>query len=373
MLSKQQFINKHKSKFQKLGLGTQQIDARYRSYVQGFKNSSNNARLPKGSVNSANSRISNSARTGIDMTYSTMAECSKKYLTVICNPWAPVAGVCVPDTITIPSYKVSFFTRGTFTVGVNGTGWVSMNPYVCWGDQPWLQLTTNLYVSPDVDNSEINTHYDSVTNNSSFTQSQFTAFGRLRRRLVAGGIKARYIGAELTRSGRMVEFREPINESVFATGTNQTFATLLGNRETVPMPVDRQYHYAIWRPAVPEDTAYMSIGNLAQACLLIAVEGAPPGSTFEYDATAHFEIVGSAVPSVSKSEADVIGHSAIASVIAQSGHQPTVTPEQNLVNMIKEVHKTAEESTSFIGNVGKAVETVSSIAETILPVVGALL
>jgi hypothetical protein len=335
MLSKQKFEDKHKVKFQNLTQA--QKDARYKSYVTSYKNANPRDGVKANRANNFKNDARNLGMAGgpSPLTYRTLSQCSKKYLAVLANPWLPISDACVPDNITIPSFKVNFFTRATFVVGTAGVGFVNMNPYICFGDNPWIDVTTATYAATDIVPDDSSPAYTTYLNNSPYTTADFQSpNGTLRRRVVAAGIKARYIGPELTRSGRVIEYRQLINDSVFIGGPI-SIGALMNNRETVSAGVDREWHYALWRPANSTDCFYETDDKLAEACLLIAVQGAPPGASYEFEAIAHFEIIGSRLPNTTKSESDPIGIGVVSSAIANTGSQPTTTPQNTLNTLVK--------------------------------------
>jgi len=239
--------------------------------------------------------------------------------------------------------------RGRFEVGAAGVGYISMNPYVCWGDTPMLTGTTANYTASIITQSVVNpgTMLTNFNNNSPYTIAQFNTFNNCRR-VVGAGLRARYIGPELTRSGRVIEYRHPINGSVFTIGTGQ-IADYLRNRETEPGPVDREWHYVVWRPALPADIAYRDASSAFAASLLFAVEGAPPGAAFEFDAMVHFEIVGELCPTTSASHSDVIGHSVVSGAMELGAHQPDLPPKENFLSMAKGISSIASKTVSFLG------------------------
>ena len=45
------------------------------------------------------------------------------------NPWDMDRPPCIPDLITLPSYKFGARARGTFQIGTAGVGFVAISPY----------------------------------------------------------------------------------------------------------------------------------------------------------------------------------------------------------------------------------------------------
>jgi hypothetical protein len=365
MLSKEQYLTKHKAKFDKSNLSKAERSKRYKDYQlsQTMRKGNNQKKVAKGSR----------AKPGA-LSYSTMSECAKLYVKALVDPWNVPGGACVPDAVTIPSYKVPFFVRGRFEVGTLGVGYVVMNPYVCFNGAPMCMGTTSLYNLSVIGNnpSSPGTMLTQYYNNSPYSNDLFAVSATGRRRVVGAGIKARYIGAELTRSGRIIEYRHPINDSVF-TGGAVAVQTLLANRETEPGPVDREFHYVVWKPSVPTDLAYLEYSPDIEApsgsCLLLAVEGAPPGAAFEFDAMAHFEIVGNFNPTTTASTSDFLGYSAIQGALGENAHQPDLPPEENMLSVARGIAKTAATTISFLGpmmGLPPGVTDVAAVANYLL-------
>jgi len=159
-----------------------------------------------------------------------------------------------------------------------------------------------------------------------------------------------------------VEYRSPDNSQIPSpTLVNR----LLANRETEPGPVDREWHYVMWKPAVPNDLTYIAAGTEADVgyCLLFLVQGAPVGAQFEFDFIAHFELIGDAVPVVTPSHTDPLGM-AVAQV-ALSSHQPDLSPEDNFKQVARSISSIAANTLSFVGTAMDTVETVSNVAGAI--------
>jgi len=335
MLSKAQYLEKHKQKFDSKNLSKTERSNRYRDY-----------QLSKGMRNEGVSRqaLPRGRKAGGQLSYSTMSECSKLYMKALCDPWGVRGSPCVPDSITLPSYKVSFFARGSLGIGASGAGFIVCCPYNGMaGDTPFGQVTTEVYSGTGFEPalSGVSNFYS----NSSYNATEFALTGGMRRRVVACGVRVRYVGPELTRGGRIIEYRHPTNYNAPA---GASAAVLLANRETEPVPVNREWHYAMWKPAIPDDLGYSASPSAVQGyCLLVLIVGAPPGVTFEYDVIAHFELIGDAVPNLTASHNDPLGMAVLSQGLA--AHQPDKAPADNFNAVAKSVGSVARTTLSFIG------------------------
>jgi hypothetical protein len=303
-----------------------------------------------------------------ELSYSTMSESTLAYAHALVDPWNCPIAPSLPDAITLPSYKFSSQCRTKFFVGTLGEGYVAVSPYTPWGDNAgyafaytsnatWNGLDPSVAVQVSLNQADLN------WGTSPFKFSQFLNYeegrgGSLQFRTVACGVAVRYIGSELTRSGRIVEYRQPTNASIY--NTSLPVQQMLLNRETEPGPVDREWHYAVWRPAVPTDLTYsQTAAEVPSICLIIVAEGAPPGAAFEVDAIAHFELVGSNLPSKTKSYHDPLGMAAISSALPS--HQPSGTPAENWRTFSAEMFDSAYNALSFVNAVGDTAAMVGAM------------
>lgn len=344
MLSKTQYLEKNKVKFDSKNLTKTERNKRYRDYSLSYSMTTGNtgAKVVKTSKRSDQ----------YELTFSKLSDCTKHYAVALADPFGVRPGVCIPDLITLPSYKVSFFVRATFATGVSGYGFVAFTPHtMAINDLPCVTRSTTSYDDQLYNLFPGGGKTSNTYSNSPFTAVQFSnassSNSYMRKRLVAAGVKVRYIGPELTRSGRVIEYRHPTNGNL----TQASEAQLLANRETTPVPVEREWHYVNYRPAVPEDLAYVdqnpigiSTGVYSE---IILVAGAPPGSLFEFEAITHFELVGVGVPELTTSHSDVLGMSAVQAALPNV--QASLPPQLGVKDIVKKIGQAAGQTLSFIG------------------------
>lgn len=302
-----------------------------------------------------------------ELSYSTMSESTTLYAYALVDPWDCPDGPSLPDAITLPSYKFSSRCRSKMYVGTAGSGFSAVSPYTPWGDDAGPAFVYNsaanwngnsLHLDVSVSLNQVSLAYGtSPFKFAQFSPEESNRGVGLQYRTVACGIAIRYIGPELTRSGRVIEYRQPTNASIY--GTPITVDQMLLNRETEPGPVDREWHYAVWRPAIPTDLTYGTYSGLPSVCLLVFVEGAPVGSAFEVDAIAHFECVGASLPNKTKSYHDPVGMAVISSALPS--HQPYGTPKENWKDFASEIFSTAKTALSYAPTVIEGITTLSSL------------
>jgi len=301
-----------------------------------------------------------------------LSQCSRDYATALIDPWSCKRAPCVPDTIVLPSYKFGSRMKGIFTVGSNGVGYVAVNAYAVSptpaGEvQQFSGLATNGAFAGDAyESSALGT--DAQYNDGFLTTARIGfQTGKVQWRLVGCGVKARYMGTEIARSGRVTAYRSTFNSNIAACSNSQT---LLQSREATASPADRKYHYVTYRPAVPDDVAY-SDQIINAMNLLIIVDGGQPGQSFEYDAQWWFETIGGQLPSLTMSHSDPVGMAAVVGALPTT--QPTNSPEAELSSFWNKVVSVAKEAFSFIAPViGGFVNNVGGL-ENVIPALGGML
>jgi len=358
MMSKAQFLEKHQQKFDKQGLSKAERSNRYRSYTLSFG-------MKTGGVVGRSKQAAEPYRERrvLNTSYSSFSQCTKDYANALIDPWTVTRPPCVPDNVTLPSFKFGARQRSTFVIGTLGVGYVFVNPYLPYKDVDVTGFfTSSTYASADIEGGGV-LGVVPFQNDSPFTKAEFGPLLN-QSRLVGCGLRARYTGTEISRSGQAISFRQPTNNDMFY-GGSVSESEILTFKETTTNPVDRQWHYAIYRPATPTDLAYSNPTALtANFCLLIAVFGGQPGQSYEFDYVSWFEVVGSNLPNLTRSHADPIGMAAVS--MAMPIVQPTRSPTNTLRGFLKEMASGVNMAMSFMpqlpGEAGAVQHAVGNAA-----------
>lgn len=237
------------------------------------------------------------------------SDCAKKYAESLANPFTGPPDACMPDAIPIPSRKMRVFVRSVFTTGALGFGFVVIrgsaanDVNVCRHSEATYTggviATSGLGVTP-------------LTNNSDYTSAEFGATqDLLKMRIVSLGLRVRYIGPELNRSGQMVLLEEPNHNSL----DGLSFGDLASYQSAKIVPVDRQWHSVLYSPKLLEEVEYTR-GHCPASCLdniVVAVQGVDPtlALSFEYQYYVNFEIIGVNARGKTPSHSDPSGFSAV--------------------------------------------------------------
>lgn len=327
-----------------------------------------------------------------------LGECCTKYAMALVDPWCLADSVGIPAEVSLPSYKCTIRCRGITTVGSDGCGYVVANPFSPINDGGTISpifapvhITTSAYSGIDY---KFSTTSYALANgvapqwcDSPFSLPQFQVNttnpgAALKARVVGAGIKIRYVGSEFQRAGRVIAYRSPMNLPIIAaavTGTPVvTQSELLRNKETSTVPVDRQTHCAIYRPAVPTDLSYgeaddmnIPLGNYPRRMvdgpsLLMFITGSTAGQTFEYDYVAHYELIGTNLPGFTITSPDPVGMAAIGA--ANSVAQPTTNVEENTKSFMSRINHHLSQATHVLEQVTPVVEHVKKVASGVATV-----
>lgn len=254
---------------------------------------------------------------------------------VITNPFGYFNNgveVCIPDLNSKPSYKVQTKVRGTFSVGTGGFGFVAVNPLYHCNDQFAISFTNNTFAGLLVAPGAVGTALQSNQ------QMPFPGANARFSRLVGAGLRIRYIGKELDRSGIQVGAIE--NSNLNTSLGNRTFGELASRPDnSSTTPVSRGWHTIAWRPADEEQrewhfdhtaTPYASI-TIDNVKMVFGVEGTT-GNRYEYEFINFVEFASSfnnLVPGVTASHSDTDGMSAISNFVGTLWNSE---PGQSLYN-----------------------------------------
>lgn len=306
MLTEKQYLAKHKTKFDSQKLSQAQRRARYRVYTR--QQSSQLQTTPRSRASLA--------------PMLKMSECAEAYAHALIDPFAAPDPPCIPDNISIPSYKSRSFAKGVFTAGIGGVAAISMDPWLFGTTQVSAYVTNTAYPSGSYVNPTVTpTGWTAITSTGIVTPTAVSN-NDVEGRLVAAGIRVRYIGPELNRAGLVVKYRDPGNLMIASHPTD----ALLLFQEASTSPVDRKWHYVMYRPARASDLYYTAtpLSGTPQPSLLVYVAGCTPGTSFEYEAVAHHEFTGRALPGITPSFVDPNGMAIVQSALG--ANMPTSSP-----------------------------------------------
>lgn len=272
----------------------------------------------------------------------TIGACGANYFHALYDPFTVQGEVCIPDLMATPSTKFRSISRGTFVIGTAGCGGVAFWPYrMCTRDVfasglnffPATVSTDALYAKDKTDLDITNAFKPVATVGQVFGGGLTSAYDTTQLgvgldqsvtqknvRMVAAGIRASYDGKEVDRSGQYVCWQNPVAKG-FAASTADSLDSYLAMNQAARLRVmDTGTAGFTYFPRINNDLQYPSIGmnydtdatsNLQPSNRLagaIFVVGAQPGTTFSFEAVAHFEGIGKGFPPTeTKCDTNAIG------------------------------------------------------------------
>lgn len=259
-----------------------------------------------------------------------LTKCARKMAAAAADPFSTMAlGACVPIFPARDSQKRHGNIRATFTTTTtNHFGWVAFAPTLaCDVDCCYTNGSTTTYdngikctgaLSTDVHShkmTDMGPGVASLLGGSLLTASSVTG------RIVASGLRVRYVGREDARSGSIIMFCDDQHSTV----ENLKHDNLQQLKYSVSFPVSREWtsinvipgtpdemNYAKLRPGIAndgdEEKRHVSFPLCENAVNTKGAQGAPimgcyvygcAAQTFEFEIITHAEYIGSGVRSVS--------------------------------------------------------------------------
>lgn len=367
------------------GLSQQEKDAKYQQYVNRKSNRQPVkvpkqikpvAQRPNRSANNGNALATTPKGGGLKLT--SISNCTLMYAKACYDPFdSNLDQVCIPDQICAPSYKYAATCQGIFEIGTTGSGWLIFNPWTMAvndngfggtsADYPIIATTsTNVNSGIDYNISDFTNGYVTGYNSNSFFQvAQFQAStGKSEPvlRLVAGAVEVFYVGQLLNQSGAVTVLQ---NDGLKPFANATTGTTIKNNpRSAICATAKDARCYVTYSPTSAEFLSYKSLdtyrasalGILDNNPLVIYVDGATPGITFQFRAISHFE---AQIPGMNAtpSESDPIGYPALQA--ARSNVKPTTNPDNDLRTVLQGTLRNIGTSISGLApGIGTAVGTI---------------
>jgi hypothetical protein len=334
--TKQQSINKPKF----AGLSNKEKEKRWAQYKM-----SQRANKMPGRTTSTRVRVRN------DALHLKMTPCAVDYAKALVTPFSLSTAACIPDLHAVPSKKVRVKTRGVFSTGVGGNGQLIMVPW-CTANDTTLIFGTDAAsnIGPLVAQAGAGITFFPATK-LPYKIQDFASFtvGGIRARLVGAGVRIRYIGPEISRSGQIVGFREPDNTSC----TSLSFDRIRSLATSKTFSNKRQWTYCSYRPVQPSEYEYSpfpcspesasktsSSFDLTQGFVISGTtdsSGNPGPAPFEFEAIQFIEYIGN-IDNITHTHVDVVGMSHVRNAL------PGKSVTDSMLHTAKEVAHNLESS-----------------------------
>lgn len=197
----------------------------------------------------------------------------------------------------------------------------------------------------------------------------FTDWGsgvdQLTSRVVACGLRVRYIGTELNRGGQMIALADPSHSNM----AGRTIVSLNGELETRKFPATREWVTVLYKPFFRDELDFVT--GTPHAFILGVVIQAPDASTpveYEFEMYAIHEYEGRKVRGKSPSHSDPVGFSAITSAaLTSTALNPTTerTPQRShnfFTDIFHSIENSATSAAHFIEHTGAAAINAGNAA-----------
>lgn len=229
-------------------------------------------------------------------------KCALLYAKSLADPSGDQSkGACLPAGFPMPSQKIRAFVRGLMSTGTTGDGWIAWTPVIA-NDITVVTNTTSLSTGTAA-TLFLPTSWGGTVNNPSspmsklpYTSTQITN-GNVQGRLVSGCLRVRYAGNENVRSGVVTLFEDPDHLTV--TGQSSNTISLFDSCGKERVSGDGSWHQINWSgPCKMAETEYISTGQFAPPCVVIAINGtlngagSPGPAPFEYECWQNLEFLG---------------------------------------------------------------------------------
>jgi len=191
------------------------------------------------------------------------------------------------------------------TIGTQGIGFVAARPQsfitqVTDSTNANVVSSNSAYTAPNVNVGAAGVNYDAT--NSSYLEDSFQPTGantQLAARIVARGLRIRYAGTELNKSGTQIGLEHPTHSTV----NGLTFNHFAQYDKSVISPVSREWTAVTWQHKYPDETTYQETGFVKQRSAaagetsfidLAFILRGTPGNDYEYEYQEIWEFIGPA-------------------------------------------------------------------------------
>lgn len=285
---------------------------------------------------------------GATSALASLTEDTECYYSALARPFSMGSrGAGIPSFPAVASQKTTGLLNGVCAVGTTGIGFIAVSPSLAY-DKPVAYCTTAASTLSDI---SIVAPFTGLTTPAvsalpykynDLVDGTAAAPSLVRGRIVSTALRARYIGTELNKGGRMVAYVSPDHSNL----NGQTFEELAGRSEAIRLPVSREWTEVVLFSNKTDEMTYPghNYGSTAAEEALRSVypcsnyeyiEGtspyngaAPialmfsgvPGNEFEYEVVVHCEYIGRpTAPQSTTSHCDMNGMSKVQNAASQTG------------------------------------------------------
>lgn len=298
-----------------------------------------------------------------------MSECAAAYAKCLANPFnGPIA--CLPASPSVMSHKFRSWNKGTIITGTAGYGFIYADPRTgVTNDLGFGLVTQSAFAGTTFTYTGVGVQ--AVTSNSAFDAASFSALPAGNAyRVVAAGIRIRYIGTELNRGGQILALADPTGSPMTGMGSNSILAEVTSRK----FPVNRTWTTVLWRPTTITDKQfvtnpglYADVASFGTIGFLVVSPQAGIAAEFEYELSAVYEINGRNVRGQTVTPVDTNGQEAIysASLTSKSIMPHQENTENSAINFLQESAHALGKMNSYMTSAAEVIDKGAALGGTL--------
>jgi hypothetical protein len=201
-----------------------------------------------------------------------------------------------------------------------------------------------------------------ISSNAPYSASQFGHdVGQLSFRIVAFGLRVRFVGTELNRGGSKVCLVDPTHNST----QGRTEANLLAEPQARKCPVTREWVNLHWQPITTDEYGFQAatFGGAYMTVMLISPDPAI-SLPFEFELYGIYEYQGSIARAQTHTFADPTGFAAVQTVSAQMNSVSHGSAAHTANQMHKLVHNYVNTGISGVRGAADMAASAASAASS---------
>lgn len=274
-----------------------------------------------------------------------LSPCTVHYAQGLTHPFSLRTPTCIPDLLSLPSKKVRVLTKGTFSTGVNGNGYILANPHTKSNNSHIAVATNSLYSGTMASAVSDAVGASLEAKFAAKIPYQNAAFGTsgVQGRVVAFGLRIRYTGPALYAAGQIIGFLHPDNRSLLGENGN----SFVQYEQASSFPVNKEWTTCVYKPVKPGEYEYTSnavadADNTQGYPMIFMIDGTYNAagsvgpSSFEWQIIQFIEYIGS-VDNITKSHSDIVGLSHLRN--AEENVKATRHPHHSFYRKMSEIGK----------------------------------
>lgn len=208
----------------------------------------------------------------------------REYAHMLADPFDVNRLSCLPVYPALPSYKTIGISRGVFSIGKKGFGYITARR-VTTNDDICIIASNNDYDKEVIDHDAGGIQQYNC--NLPYAVGDYGGNGKLESRVVGYALRVRYVGTELNRGGLIVGINEPHGHEL----AGKSFSDLQLYDKVSSMPVDRKWKYVVWQPTALNTPGYINDHIVTPYNSAFCLRGLPENE-YEYEYVVRVEYIG---------------------------------------------------------------------------------